>query len=66
MEEESSNILQLNILEDDESNLDQHIIHDINSDGQIVENLNCNLIVNYLPHHIDDLALKVNNNVLNF
>lgn len=41
----------------DENNLDHHSIHDHDDARQAMEN--CNLIVNYLPHDIDDLALKV-------
>lgn len=42
----------------DESSLDQHSFHD-HDDAHQQSLENCNLIVNYLPHDIDDLALKV-------
>lgn len=51
--------LQLDMLEmADESNLDQHLVHDAEEHPQPSAE-NCNLIVNYLPHDIDDLSIKV-------
>jgi len=41
----------------DESNSEHHSFHDHDDARQALEN--CNLIVNYLPHDIDDLSLKV-------
>ena len=41
----------------DESNSELRSFHEHDDARQAMEN--CNLIVNYLPHDIDDLALKV-------
>ena len=58
MEEDLS--LKLGMLEmGDESSLDQHPVHDQSEEQSQQASENCNLIVNYLPHDIDDLALKV-------
>lgn len=43
----------------DEGSIDHHSIHDDQEDAHLTSLENCNLIVNYLPHDIDDLALKV-------
>jgi hypothetical protein len=52
--------LQLEMLEiGDDSGLDQHRSLHGAQDQAHTPGDNCNLIVNYLPHDIDDLSLKV-------
>lgn len=57
MDEEMSRKLGMLDVGDDGS-LDPHSHHD-HDDAHQQSLENCNLIVNYLPHDIDDLALKV-------